>query len=301
MNGFLNINKPEGITSYDVIRRLKPLLPGVRMGHMGTLDPIASGVLPVALGHATRLLEYVTDQRKAYEATMVLGGISTTMDLTGEIHWTGSGDFDPAQIKEVLARFCGRIEQIPPMFSAVRHKGVRLYELARRGSEVERQPRQVEIYRLDLQEIDRVDGHQRLKISVECSSGTYIRSLCHDIGAALGSGAFMASLVRTRSGPFVLDDAVDLDTLLEYRDRLREYLKPPQFPLAGMPAIDLDKTQYIDVLHGRPLKGLEVVRNTAYLLYYQEEIIAVGRGKQVGGGVILQPEKVLTTVQGEQR
>lgn len=209
--GILNIDKPAGFTSHDVVAVVRKLTGQRRIGHAGTLDPAATGVLVLCLGLATRMVEYVMEGKKVYRATIHLGATTETYDATGTIAPTASPEvvaaINPAQIETTLQRFTGRIEQIPPMYSAIKQQGQQLYKLARQGIEIERKPRSVEIQSIEL--LDYTPPVLGLRIT--CSKGTYIRSLAHDIGQALGTGAYLETLVREASGHFRLEDAVTLD------------------------------------------------------------------------------------------
>ncbi|MDD4802974.1 MAG: tRNA pseudouridine(55) synthase TruB, partial [Syntrophomonas sp.] len=189
MDGFININKSAGMTSFDVIKKLKKVFPKTKLGHLGTLDPMAQGVLPVAIGYATRVIEYVSEKNKVYRATMILGGISDTQDAWGKIIYQNYIDFNADRLMPILNSFTGRIRQTPPMYSAIHYKGNRLYDLARQGITVDRESREIEIEYIKLLNLD-IDAENRpeIKLEVGCSQGTYIRTLCHDIGAELGTG-----------------------------------------------------------------------------------------------------------------
>jgi tRNA pseudouridine55 synthase len=272
MDGIFNIDKPQGMTSHDVVARVKRLAgsvahretpepgpdratgkkPHIHVGHAGTLDPLATGVLPVVLGKATRLVEYLAGADKAYKATLVLGASSSTYDREGTIIPAQDPVMpSPGEVERALQRFRGEIDQLPPMHSAVKVGGKRLYELARRGVEVERQTRRVTIARLDLKAYD----PPLLEISVECSKGTYIRSLAHDLGAALGTGAYLDALGRTRHGPFSLEAAITLENLQTAFEQgaWQESLYPPQYMLAGWPVYTTTAGQERDIIHGKPL------------------------------------------------
>ena len=212
LSGILNVDKPPGMTSHDVVDEVRRMVGQRKVGHAGTLDPMATGVLLVCLGKATRVAEFLMQGRKRYRATVVLGTTTDTYDAEGEVV-SGGGkiDFSQAEIEAALARFVGQIEQVPPMYSAVKQGGQPLYKLARQGKTVERSPRAVEIEAIDL--LDWTPP--ALSIEVACSPGTYIRSLAHDLGEALGSGAHLAALVRLSSGRFALEDATSLDRLAE--------------------------------------------------------------------------------------
>ena len=207
-NGILIIDKPAGWTSHDVVAKLRGLLRERRIGHAGTLDPMATGVLPVFVGRATRAVEFAAEREKEYLAGLRLGVVTDTQDTTGTVLETHPVCADRPQVEAVLARFRGEITQIPPMYSAIKREGKKLYELARRGQEVERQPRPITIEALDL--LDQVSPTEDTR-RVRCSKGTYVRTLCHDIGQALGCGGALFSLRRTQSAGFSLDQAVTMD------------------------------------------------------------------------------------------
>lgn len=210
MDGILVIRKEKGWTSHDVGARLRGILHMKKIGHTGTLDPEAEGVLPVALGSATRLCELLTDKEKTYEAVLCLGITTDTQDLTGEALRRQTPEVSREQLEGVLAGFLGEQQQIPPMYSAVKVGGRRLYELAREGKTVERKPRPVTFHELRISGEDPVLDLSGIPLYVRCSRGTYIRTLCHDIGERLGCGGCMASLVRTRSGSFTLEKSYSL-------------------------------------------------------------------------------------------
>jgi tRNA pseudouridine55 synthase len=250
MFGFLNINKAAGMTSHDVVGRVRRIVGRkVKVGHAGTLDPAATGVLPVALGPATRLIEYLSAAHKGYRATVSLGTSTTTDDAEGEpLEQQPVPPLERAALEQALDAFRGPIMQVPPMVSAVHHQGQRLYDLARAGKTVERAPRPVTITRLEL--VDQSDT--RLVLHVECSKGTYIRSLARDLGAALGCGAHLADLTRTFVGPFVLEQAVTLETLAQ-QGTVQPFLLPPETAVADWPTVTLDERQCQDIRNGRAI------------------------------------------------
>lgn len=237
MRGFLNVNKPAGITSHDVVARVRRLVGrGIKVGHAGTLDPAATGVLPVAVGTATRLIEYLAEARKGYRGRVRLGIATTTDDAEGEVLETRPvPPLDDATIEAAVAPLRGPIMQVPPLYSAIHHEGRRLYELARAGQQVTLDPRPVMIYRLDW-----ARAGDDLQITVECGKGTYIRCLARDIGTALGCGAHLTSLERTFVGPFHLDEAVSLAALQENPECLAAALRPPEVAVADWPYARLD-------------------------------------------------------------
>ena len=212
-NGILVVDKPEGWTSMDVCAKLRGVFHEKRVGHGGTLDPMATGVLPVFIGRATRAVEFAAESRKEYIAGLRLGAVTNTQDTTGEVLEEHPVSVTREQLLDALERFTGPLEQIPPMYSAVKIKGKKLYELARKGQEVERRPRPVHIYALELLNETPPAGSSCL-LRVVCSKGTYVHTLCHDIGQVLGCGACMSALRRTQAAGFTLSDAVTLDQIL---------------------------------------------------------------------------------------
>lgn len=212
LSGIINIYKERNWTSSDVVVKLRHMLKSGKVGHTGTLDPAAEGVLPICIGRATQLSNYIMDKTKTYEAELILGMVTDTQDDTGNILSQSVPSVSTEQLMAVLNSFVGEIQQIPPMYSAIKRNGKKLYELARNGVTVERAPRSISIYSIDL--IRRCDGN-RYFIKVKCSKGTYIRTLCHDIGQALGCGACMGKLVRTACDNFIIDNALKIDEVGE--------------------------------------------------------------------------------------
>lgn len=295
MNGFLNIDKPQGITSYDVIRRLKPFLTKTKLGHLGTLDPMASGVLPIAVGYATRLIGYIKDNTKEYQAEMVLGGVSDTQDSTGTITPIFCEPVSATLISEAMKQMVGEIEQIPPMYSAVHHQGRRLYELARAGKHVQVKPRLATIHYLELQEVAFANEKQVVRFTIGCSSGTYVRTICHDLGQQIGCGAYLSSLIRLRSGPFRINEAISLDSLTSDPDDIKTRLIPPDIPLQGMPRAELNSSQLWTIANGGPVFWSEAENNELYRVYDQSgKLLAIAKGCSNADGTMLQPEKVFT-------
>lgn len=222
MDGILNINKPSNMTSHDVVSCIRRLIKQKRIGHAGTLDPQATGVLVLLLGKATKLAEILKGNSKEYVASMRLGIRTTTQDTWGEITEQKTDfSFQKKTVENALLSFKGEINQIPPMFSALHHKGKRLYELARQGKEVERLPRQIKIFEIELLDFMPPDN---LTFRVVCSGGTYIRTLCADVGNVLEVGGHLTSLKRIRSGRFKIEDAIDLSDLMEGKIKVEEVL-----------------------------------------------------------------------------
>lgn len=251
MNGFLNINKPLGITSHDVVARVRRLVgKGVKVGHAGTLDPAADGVLPLALGSATRVIEYLTDARKGYRGVVQLGVCTDSDDSEGEeIARAPVPPLDAAMIEAAIAPLRGVIQQIPPAYSAIHVGGKRAYDMARIGEHVELAPRTVTIERLDVVGATETT----LTIEVECSKGTYIRALARDIGANLGCGAYLAALTRTFVGAFTLTNAVELTTLQADPSLLATHLLPPEIAISDWPQVTLDAATTQRIRNGMPL------------------------------------------------
>jgi tRNA pseudouridine55 synthase len=251
-HGFLVIDKPAGWTSHDVVGRVRRLLGQRQVGHGGTLDPAATGVLPVAVGAATRVLEYVSDATKTYLADITFGVETDSYDVDGTvIHTADAGAVDEVTVAEALNRFRGAIEQVPPMHAAIKIGGRPLYELAHRGEVIERAPRRIEMYVLEL-----LDWQPPVAtLLVDCSKGTYIRSLARDLGEALGVGAYLSNLVRVRSGPFSLCDAWRLDELAE-RDLAAEWAEialHPDLALIDRPALVVDDETTRAWRNGQPI------------------------------------------------
>lgn len=261
MNGFINLNKPLGITSHDAVARMRRLVGRkVKVGHAGTLDPAATGVLPIAIGQATRLIEYLVDSSKSYRATVRLGATTETDDAEGAVLETRPVPaLDWQSIDRALEAFRGDILQVPPMYSALHHEGKRLYELARAGETVERPARPIRIDRLAIVG-DPAQGALNgdlLVLDVDCSKGTYIRSLARDIGEALGCGAHLAALERTAVGSLSTANAVDLAHLEADPSQLSQYLLPMEFAVADWHAIHLDQQQATFIKTGRTIELAE--------------------------------------------
>ncbi|KYH35789.1 tRNA pseudouridine synthase B [Clostridium tepidiprofundi DSM 19306] len=209
MNGIINVYKPAGITSFDVVRKIKKISGEKKVGHTGTLDPLASGVLPVCIGKATKIVEHLMNKNKIYRAEIRLGIVTDTYDREGKILHEIVPNVEVDEIYSVVNSFIGEIRQVPPMYSALKVNGKKLYELARKGIEIEREPREITIYNIDILNIDM----PYLEIEVKCSKGTYIRSLCYDIGNKLQCGATMWNLERIATGNFLKENSVNIDDI----------------------------------------------------------------------------------------
>ena len=247
--GILNIDKPTGMTSHDVVARVRRTAGLRRVGHTGTLDPLATGVLVVCLGRATRLVEYVVGRPKTYEAVVKLGQSTNTYDCDGEVtvELPLPTNLTGVEIEPFLDRFRGEIAQIPPMYSAIKKNGQPLYKLARQGIEIERPPRQVTIYELTLMEL----AGDQLSLRVTCSAGTYIRSIAHDLGELLGCGGHLIALRRTAVGSFTTNNGVRLEDLTP--ENVAAHLLPSEIAVDHLPRIDLEEARWGDLQHGRPI------------------------------------------------
>ena len=250
MNGIVIVDKPQGWTSQDVTARLRRVYATRRIGHGGTLDPMATGVLPVFVGRATRGVEFFEHAEKTYDTVLLLGRTTDTQDVTGATLAEKAVHLSPADIERVLPRFRGDILQVPPMYSALKVNGKKLYELARKGQEVERQPRPITVFELTNLGFDGT----RLSLRVRCSKGTYIRTLCQDIGEALGCGGCMEALRRVRAGEYGIEDAVPLEQLLESETPER-YLRGLDTMFAHCPAVTLTANQEKRCRNGNPFSS----------------------------------------------
>lgn len=238
MDGIVIVDKPQGWTSQDVTARLRRVFGTRRIGHGGTLDPMATGVLPVFVGRATRAVEFFEHAEKTYETVLRLGITTDTEDMTGTVLTEEKVSFTEEQLQETLAAFRGEILQVPPMYSALKVNGQKLCDLARKGKTVERQPRPITIHELTLVE----QGENTLRLRVRCSKGTYIRTLCKDIGEKLGCGGCMESLRRVAAGEYTIDEAVPLQTLLDTEEP-EKYLRDVDTMFRNYPAVTLTANQ----------------------------------------------------------
>jgi len=289
-SGLFVVEKGPGVTSFGVVARIRRLLKGPKMGHGGTLDPDATGVLILLVGEATKLSPYLLRHDKEYLATVRLGIVTDTQDLTGRVLGEQDvGELSEETIRAALEKFAGAIRQVPPMFSALHHEGRRLYELARAGQEVAREPRTVTVYQITLEEI----ALPRLVLSVRCGAGTYIRTLASDLGEALGCGGALERLVRTRVGPFSLEDAISWSELQALRDPdpLWKRLKTPDTALSDWPRLRLGEEEHEGFLNGRACSlpsGQWVTGQMVAVYDPRDEFFAVGRVIPSG----LKPERI---------
>ncbi len=252
INGIINIKKEKGFTSHDVVAKLRGIVGQRKIGHTGTLDPDATGVLPVCLGKATKLCDMLTDKNKTYEAVLLLGVETDTQDITGEVLASADASHitEAAATKAILS-FLGSYEQIPPMYSALKVNGKKLYELAREGKVIERKARAVEILEINILEMNLPE----VRMTVTCSKGTYIRTLCHDIGAMLGVGGCMKELIRTRVSAFIIEESLTLAEVQALKDKgeLLSCIRPIDSVFQHMEAFELSEELEWKAFNGNPL------------------------------------------------
>lgn len=303
MDGFLVINKPANMTSYDVIRKLKKLLPRkTKIGHLGTLDPMVTGVLPIAVGNATKIIPFIEDETKEYVAILTLGGYSDTEDAWGNITYSYDFAVSEEQIINVINSMVGQIEQTPPMYSAIHYEGKKLYELARQGITVERASRNVNIYEIEILNINLNVKLPYVKLPwvefrVLCSKGTYIRTLCKDIGERLGIGGYLSSLVRTKSGVFTINQSQELKEIIEEADFINKYKLPLDYPILDWPIYQLkNENEWFAIINGNTINiDLEDKLPLGQIrIYYNNFLIALA--KVVGDGLAIKPVRVFNTV-----
>lgn len=269
MFGVINIYKPKGMTSHDVVGVLRKKLNIKQVGHTGTLDPFAEGVLPICVGKATRLIEYFEDD-KEYLATVQFGSQTTTYDLEGNITQTSSIKITQTNLEKALEIFQGEILQTPPIYSAIKVNGKKLYEYAREGKDVKIEPRKVTIYKIELKSFDEIK--QQAEISIKCSKGTYIRSIANDIGVNLGCFGHLVKLIRTQAGKFLVENSVQLDDL-DIKNKIQSPLE-----VLSLPQINVN-----DIMHERISHGMSIKTNTDkikigdfLILIYNNNIDAIG-------------------------
>lgn len=283
INGIVVVNKPQNWTSHDCVAVVRRVIGVKRVGHTGTLDPMATGVLPVCVGTAARINEYLDYDTKTYACVMKLGIITDTLDIWGEIlEERPVPKINEAAITETIMGFTGEIYQIPPKYSALKVAGKKLYEYARAGQEVEIKPRKINIKHISVNNIDLIN--KEISFTVECSKGTYIRSLCADIGEKLGCGACMSGLVRAKTGVFTLDDAVDIEAVKKMsREELVSKLFPTDYPLVQFGRVELSANRAKDFVNGKkiPKRDLTIVRESSrddfYNVYFNDTFLGVAK------------------------
>lgn len=276
--GILNINKPKGITSHDVVSRLRKILNMKQIGHTGTLDPIAQGVLPICIGKATRIIEYLSTN-KSYKATAILGIGTNTYDLEGEIIYKKPTKVSKQEVEKALSNFEGEIEQTPPAFSAIKVKGKKLYEYARKGQDIEIPKRKIKITQIEL--IDFKEGeYPEIVFNVDCSGGTYIRSIIHDIGEELGCKAVMADLIRTGSGGFNIENSITLDEV-----DASNIINPLE--ALALPKLEINEAQLEEIKQGRYFH--QTTDSGTVALEFRGQLVAIA----ISDEEKIQPKKVL--------
>ena len=270
INGVINIYKERGFTSHDVVAKLRGILKQKKIGHTGTLDPDAEGVLPVCLGKGTRLCDMLTYHSKVYEAVLLLGQSTDTQDVSGNVLQEAPVDVSEEEVREAIMSFVGPYDQIPPMYSALKVNGQKLCDLARAGKEVERKARPVEIYEIQIEEIHL----PRVRMTVSCSKGTYIRTLCHDIGEKLKCHGCMESLLRTRVGQFLLKDSLTLAQVEAYRDenRITEIVMPVDQVFSDCPALKLTKEAAKLGYNGNPFTSTQALTENDQMVEKSSDI-----------------------------
>ena len=262
MNGVIIIDKPQGKTSHDIVGIMRKKFGTRRVGHTGTLDPMATGVLPICIGNATRASDMLTESDKKYRAQLLLGKRTDTLDIEGDVLEERAVNVTEQEIRDVIDTFIGEIDQIPPMYSAIKKNGKKLYELARQGIEIEREPRRINIYSIDIIDIN----IPYITVDVHCSKGTYIRSLCDDIGTRLGTGAVMTELRRTYTAGFSIDDAYTIEQLDVIED-LSKALNPTDSLFADLPQIHLNEKQERSIVNGVRMTWRQGEEGESYRVY----------------------------------
>ncbi len=293
IDGILILDKPIGLSSNQSLQQVRRLFRARKAGHCGILDPLATGVLPICLGQATKFSSYLLGAHKTYRANCQLGQTTTTGDAEGEVIESRPVAVDRQQLQQLLPQFVGRIEQVPPMYSALKHEGKRLYQLAREGKQVERPPRQVEIFELELLSLD----SDKLEIEVRCSKGTYVRTLAEDIGRALGCGAHLSALRRIAVDTMTEQDAFSIEKLQRIASQeatqIDELLLPVTVALAAFSELQLDADASLDICHGKRVKLGESTAAGLYRLVSGEGVF-IGLG-EVGPDAELAPKRLMNT------
>ena len=294
MNGVINFYKPKGMTSHDAVNLLRKVLKTKKIGHTGTLDPNASGVLPLCIGKGTRIAEYLLDIDKEYIGELTLGLRTDTQDQDGKIISSSVKRVSQEEIINVMSKYTGQISQIPPMYSALKHKGKKLYELAREGIEIERKPRNIRIYENNILYID---DNRKILFYTRCSRGTYIRTLCDDIGMELGTYGYMSYLLRVGVGPFKIENSYSIDYIKSLNiEEISKIITPMDKALDHFDSIVIEKELYSKLINGVPLlidyeKGY--ILNKLHKVYCNDIFIGLGRPTNSNTDIILKMDKVL--------
>jgi tRNA pseudouridine55 synthase len=300
MNGILNIFKPKGISSHQVVKEVRDILNIPKVGHTGTLDPSASGVLLLCLGQATKIAEFLVGMKKHYQGEMTLGITTDSQDAEGKIikEKEVGTDIDEKRIRDIFQKYEGKISQIPPMFSAAHYKGKRLYHLARKGIEVKRSSKEVKIYQFNLINFDK-RVNPIVKFEVVCSKGTYVRTLCNDIGNELGCGAHLSSLVRKKVGNFSIEDSMNLEEFREDKTLGKKYLVSIDSALEGLNKVTVKREASKTVLNGgvissEQMEELKTGKDIFIKMFdVKGNLLSIGTSiKDDGGNIIFKPVKV---------
>ncbi|RAI09420.1 MAG: tRNA pseudouridine(55) synthase TruB [Candidatus Melainabacteria bacterium] len=270
MFGFLNVYKPVGKTSHDVVAYFRKLLKIKKIGHTGTLDPFAEGVLPICVGNSTRLIEYLPDD-KAYLAFVQLGKATDSYDTEGNVIFESDKKVTKEQLVNALTSFEGEIEQLPPMYSAIKVKGKKLYEYAREGKTISVAPRQVTIHKIELKNFD--EEKQEAQVYIECSKGTYIRSIANDLGQNLCCGGYLTRLIRTKAGKFLVEDSIKMQDYKSIEFVEKHLIEP--ISMLNYPLYNLNTSEKLDISNGKPLLNKSINNAENIILVYNDSIKAV--------------------------
>ena len=270
MFGFLNVYKPVGKTSHDVVAYFRKLLKIKKIGHTGTLDPFAEGVLPICVGNSTRLIEYLPDD-KAYLAFVQLGKATDSYDTEGNVIFESDKKVTKEQLVSALTSFEGEIEQLPPMYSAIKVKGKKLYEYAREGKTISVAPRQVTIHKIELKNFD--EEKQEAQVYIECSKGTYIRSIANDLGQNLCCGGYLTRLIRTKAGKFLVEDSIKMQDYKSIEFVEKHLIEP--ISMLNYPLYNLNSSEKLDISNGKPLLNKSINNAENIILVYNDSIKAV--------------------------
>lgn len=270
MFGFLNVYKPVGKTSHDVVAYFRKLLNIKKIGHTGTLDPFAEGVLPICVGNSTRLIEYLPDD-KAYLAFVQLGKATDSYDTEGNVIFESDKKVTKEQLVSALTSFEGEIEQLPPMYSAIKVKGKKLYEYAREGKTISVAPRQVTIHKIELKNFD--EEKQEAQVYIECSKGTYIRSIANDLGQNLCCGGYLTRLIRTKAGKFLVEDSIKMQDYKSIEFVEKHLIEP--ISMLNYPLYNLNTSEKLDISNGKPILNKSINNAENIILVYNDSIKAV--------------------------
>ena len=270
MFGFLNVYKPVGKTSHDVVAYFRKLLKIKKIGHTGTLDPFAEGVLPICIGNSTRLIEYLPDD-KAYLAFVQLGKATDSYDTEGNVIFESDKKVTKEQLVNALTSFEGEIEQLPPMYSAIKVKGKKLYEYAREGKTISVAPRQVTIHKIELKNFD--EEKQEAQVYIECSKGTYIRSIANDLGQNLCCGGYLTRLIRTKAGKFLVEDSIKMQDYKSIEFVEKHLIEP--ISMLNYPLYNLNTSEKLDISNGKPLLNKSINNAENIILVYNDSVKAV--------------------------